>query len=429
MLFHQRYLFLVSLFCLLLTPTFALAVFGDSSGTSENPILKSIVVEGNTQTELNAILREMDLQIGQPFDREMMNIAWEQLEDVGYFAFVDMEFDDSEDDGVTLHIYVEEDLTRNYGPLARYSRRHKYLVGAWLEENNLRGKGEILRIDLAAFYIQQGEVAWTHPWWFGVRGLQLKLGIKGENSNFVFRPTKQTWGRGDIEVRWSFLGELYVATGLNYGTINYRDDYSWYDPNTGSNVLHSSGTVGQLASRAALGFDSRDNPWYPAHGVFAEAKAQNWSGDGFDSYSEIIGDVRLFVPLPLGKHVLALRGWGRQTNGPVQLDNTLFFGGPETIRGYQFAGLEGDEGYLLSAEYRLPLFMMPISPKGEMVGVGLHVFGDAGDAWYDSTDPVRALQSWGGGAHVNIDRMQLRFEAAKTRDGEWVFEFMDHFNF
>ncbi len=429
MFFLLRRPFLIFFLCLLLLPSLAMAVFGDGAGTDANPILKDIVIEGNTHTETNAILREMDLQIGQPFNREMMNQVWEQLEDVGYFAFVDMEFDDNGGDGVVLQIYVEEDLTRNYGPLVRYSRRHKYLLGAWLEENNLRGKGEVLRIDLAAFYIQQGEIAWTHPWWFGVRGLELKLGMKGENSNFVFRPTKQRFGRGDIEVRWNFLGDLYVSTGLNHGMTNYLDDYYWKDPNTGHSVLHSSGTVNQLASRAVLGFDSRNNPWYPAHGAFAEAKAQHWSGDGFDSYSEFIGDLRLFIPVPLVKHVLALHAWGRQTDGPVQLDNTLFFGGPETVRGYRFGGLEGDEGYLLSAEYRIPLFMMPISPKGEMVGVGLHIFGDAGDAWYDSVEAGRALQSWGGGVHVNIDRMQLRFEGAKTREGEWVFEFMDHFNF
>ena len=420
---------MISVIGLLLTPAISLAVFGDESNSETNPTLKDIIIEGNVHTELDVILREMDLEIGQPFNREMMNQVWEQLEDVGYFAFVDMEFDDSDGDGVILEIYVEEDQTQNYGPLARYSRRHKYMLGAWLEENNLRGKGETLRIDAAAFYIQQGEIAWTHPWWFGVRGLQLKLSMKAENSNFVFRPTKQRFGRGDIEVRWNLIGNSYIAAGLNHGMTNYLDDYSWYDPNTGNNVQHTSGTVNQLATRAVIGFDNRDNPWYPAHGVMAEATAQSWSGDGFDSYSEFIGDLRVFVPIPIGKHVLAMHAWGRQTDGAVQLDNTLFFGGPETIRGYRFGGWEGDEGYLLSAEYRIPLFMMPISPKGEMVGMGLHVFGDAGDTWHDSTEPGRALQSWGGGVHINIDRMQLRFEGAKTREGEWVFEFMDHFNF
>ena len=54
-------------------------------------------------------------------------------------------------------------------------------------------------------------------------------------------------------------------------------------------------------------------------------------------------------------------------DGPAHLDNMLYFGGPETIRGYPYASREGDNGYLLSAEYRMPLFLMPISPQGEIV--------------------------------------------------------------
>jgi len=107
----------------------------------------------------------------------------------------------------------------------------------------------------------------------------------------------------------------------------------------------------------------------------------------------------------------------------------LFFGGPETIRGQPYAQLEGEEGYLLTAEYRLPISMMAISPRGEMVGIGVHLFYDVGDAWFVGADPGRSLQSYGAGIHLNIDKQQFRFEAAKARDGGWEFEFMDCFNF
>jgi outer membrane protein assembly factor BamA len=427
---HCRYrLPLTALLLLALAPGASLAVFGDTPDSGPDPLLKDIAIVGNTRTDRTVILREMGLEIGQPINRKMMDQAWIILEDVGYFAFVDMEFDDSDDDGVVLQVEVVEDMTTAYGPLVRYDRRHKYLLGAWLEETNLRGKGETLRVDLAGLYIQRGEVSWLRPWMFGVGGLDLKIGVMAEQSNFVFRPTDQRLGRGDLELRWNFLGDLYVSGGLNYGQTKFLDSYWWDDPVSGEGVYHQAGTETHLASRMAVGFDSRDNPWYPASGVMAEATIQRWNSDDYQSFTEGLGEVRLFIPSPLASHILALRAWGRRTSGRTNLENNLFFGGPETIRGYQFAGQEGDEGYLLSAEYRMPLFMMPISPKGEMVGFGLHVFADAGDAWHYGVDPQRALQSWGGGAHLNLDRMQLRFEAAKSRDGDWVFEFMDHFNF
>ncbi len=428
MLYVPRCFFLSVFFVLAMAPGSALAVFGDGPDTGDDLVLNKILIEGNTRTDRQLILNEMGLQVGQIFDRQMMNQVWIMLEDIGYFAFVDMEFDDSSGDGVVLNVYLEEDLTMAYGPLLRYNRRHKYLLGAWLEETNLRGQGETLRLDLAAFYIQRGEVAWTRPWLFGVRGLEMKLSLAGEKSNFVFRPTDQRLGRGLAEIRWNFQGNFYVSTGLNYGQTKYMDDYFW-DDSTGTSVFHENGTVSHLATQGTLGFDSRNNPWYPSSGILTEARIQHWTSDDFASYTETTGDLRVFAPMPLGKHVLALHAWGRKTDGPSHLENTLFFGGPETIRGYRFGGLEGDEGYLLSVEYRIPLFMMPISAKGEMIGFGLHAFADAGDAWFDGSDPGRALQSWGAGTHINIDRMQLRFEAAKTSEGGWVFEFMDHFNF
>ena len=99
------------------------------------------------------------------------------------------------------------------------------------------------------------------------------------------------------------------------------------------------------------------------------------------------------------------------------------------MRGHDPGRREGDEGYLLTAEYRLPLVMLRISPQGDLAGVGLHMFVDAGDTWFHGADPATALQSWGAGIHLNIDQVQIRFEAAKTDEGGWSFEFGDVMTF
>jgi hemolysin activation/secretion protein len=156
---------------------------------------------------------------------------------------------------------------------------------------------------------------------------------------------------------------------------------------------------------------------------------RGWTSNNYDSYLETSLDTRFFIPVPIAKHILALRGWGRQVDGPINLDNTLFFGGPETTRGYPFGGVQGEEGYLLTAEYRMPLFLMPISPRGEIIGAGIHLFTDTGDAWYYGAEAGKAMFSYGAGIHLNIDTLQLRFEVARTREGDTMFEFMDKFNF
>jgi len=99
------------------------------------------------------------------------------------------------------------------------------------------------------------------------------------------------------------------------------------------------------------------------------------------------------------------------------------------VRGAPYASREGEHGYLLSAELRWSLFLLPVAVTGELVGLGFHTFYDAGDAWFDGADPGRAMQSFGVGAHLNLLSWQLRFEAARERDHDWTFQFMDVFNF
>lgn len=416
-------------------PADARAVFGDTPAdtVATGTLLGEILIEGNERTDADLILREMGLEVGRPFAYEDMDAVWDHLEDLGYFAFVDMEFDDMDPDAVVLRVYVEEDTTLEYGPLIRYDRRHKYLLGGRLAERNLRGRGEVLEAAVSVYRIQRAEFSWTRPWFLGVRGLEARLAGAAEQANFVFRPTDhRKWDAG-LDLTWRFSPPFFMATGAGYGSFEQREDFGWPTPAfTGSGparTFHEAGTSKHATVRLAAGLDGRDNRFYPTRGVYLEGAVRRWLSDDFDSYNEATADARLFVPSPLKQHILALRAWGRRTSGPAQLDNVLFFGGPETVRGYRFGGLEGDEGYLLSVEYRVPLFIMPISPRGELIGAGLHLFADAGDAWYRADDPHTALQSWGAGAHLNLDTLNLRFEAAQNRDGDWRFEFMDVFNF
>ncbi len=398
------------------------------------PVLAAINLEGNDHTDSLLVERIMGLEIGQTLDLDQTDDAWDALEDCGYFRFVEIDYDDSEEGQVILNVVVEEDLTTFYGPRVRYSRRHKYMLGGWVEQRNLRGKGETARAQISVYYIQNGLLSWNRPWLFGVDGLEGTFSATGEQADFVFRPTRYRKWDLDWEMKWNFAGPVFVLGGANYGYFRQRDAFNWplperdTEPPAGK-VHYEAHSENHWVFRGALGLDTRSNPYYPQRGVFVQAMASGWSSNAFESYLETSGDVRLFVPMPIRQHVLALRAWGRTTDGPTNLDNALYFGGPETVRGYPFAQREGEEGYLLTAEYRIPLFLMPISPRGEIIGAGVHLFTDAGDAWYHGAEAGRSMFSYGAGVHLNIDTLQLRFEAARTREGAWMFEFMDKFNF
>jgi outer membrane protein assembly factor BamA len=177
-----------------------------------------------------------------------------------------------------------------------------------------------------------------------------------------------------------------------------------------------------------LGRDNRDNIYYPTRGAFHRLQLNRSEGQSFPSYTELRADLRQYLPTPW-KHVLALRAFGRRVSREVPFEDRLYWGGVETIRGYGYASLEGEEGYLLSLEYRLPFFLMPLSANGQVIGVGLHAFTDAGDAWYDGAQGNEALIGWGLGLHLSISTQQFRFEIARTKEGDNAFQFADHFNF
>jgi len=399
----------------------ARAVFGDDNNTAARTAgtVGAINISGLSHTNPELVLRVFGLHRGGPFTRQDLAQGWDNLEDCGYFRFVEIDYDDDDPANVTIDIALEEDMTTYFGPLMRYSRRHKYLLGAWLEERNLRGQGETLRVEASAVYLASGHVSWQRPYFAGVGGLTATLAAGGEAADFVFRPFRYRKWDADWDLRYQLGGDFFVGGGLRYGYFQQRDDTA----QTAANAEN------HWAFNATAGFDSRDNRYYPQQGVLAQATVRNWQSSGFASYTEQIADLRTFTSLPWQDHILALHAWGRQVSAPTNLDNVLFFGGPETVRGYPFASREGEHGYLFSAEYRIPLFLLQISPRGEMVGFGFHLFGDAGDTWYDGAAAQVAQMSYGAGAHLNLDTWQLRFEAARTKEGVWAFEFMDKFNF
>jgi outer membrane protein assembly factor BamA len=418
-----------SLLATLLLTNVALAGVGDPP-----PRIGEIVVEGNTRTSRAVVDRVMQVQPGDPLSLDDFDGVWDRLEDCGYFAFVDLDTEERDDGTITLHVMVEEEKTSRLSPYARYDRRHKYLLGAGLTETNLGGRGETVDVQVVLTRIGRARAQWTKPWLLGSDHLELRVATQWEQGGFVYRPFDYVQGYATASLRQYVAGPFYLEAGGGFERFEQKDDYTWDEG--GGAALHPAATRDNWLARGLLGVDTRDNPFYPAHGLYAAVGVEYREGPGSDSatgrgQTAVDMDVRAFLPLP-GPAILALHGYARMYDSVAgNPEHYLRWGGPETVRGANYAGREGDRAYLATAEVRWPLFMMPVAITGEQVGLGLHAFTDVGDAFFDDevgANP-RALFSWGGGAHLNLLTWQLRFEAARERDGDWTFEFMDVFNF
>jgi len=405
--------------------------------TAQDPVLTEIVVEGNTKTQRAVIDRVIDLEPGSPFPLEAFDQVWDRLEDCGYFAFVDLDTEEDDEGNVTLLVNVEEESTFRATPYIRYDRRHKYLLGAAAKDVNLGGRGEVLELQAIVYHTQRARLGWTKPWFLDARGLSLHVDAQWEQGAFVWRPFDYAAWHTLVGLRQDLSEAFYVEAGGGFESFKQKDDYDW--PVDGVVAGFGAETRNVTQIRALVGLDTRDGSFYPKNGFFGEVEWLYRTGDEVDGQNGFKADLRGFYELP-GKPILAVRAYGHTMDTVGAQEYVLRWGGPETVRGADYAGREGDMAYLLTAELRYPVMLMPVSQAGEVVGLGLHAFMDVGDAWYNESNPFviddqlignanRALQSFGAGVHVNLLSWQLRFEAAKERDGDWVFEFMDVFNF
>jgi outer membrane protein assembly factor BamA len=421
----RRLLCLCSL--ILVAASAAVAQLAVREGESAS-VLGEIVIEGNTKTERWLVEEVIGFAPGDPFDLMAFDRAWDRLEDCGYFAFVDLDTEEA-DGEVTLYVTVEEEKTTRYTPYVRYDRRHKYLLGAALRDVNLRGQGEVLELQAIAYRIQRGHVTWTKPWLARREGLSLTVDALWEQGPFVWRPFDYARWQATADLRQQLTGALYAEIGGGYESFDQQDAYSWHIPR--DEVGHPEGRRDTWVMRAGLGVDTRDNPFYPERGIHARYRIAYRTGGDVDGQTDHLLDAAAFVPLP-GAPILALHAHGRHIDDAQFPEYVLRWGGPQTVRGAPYARREGEVAYLATAEVRWPLVMMPVAVTGEQVGLGVHAFTDVGDAIFDrGPDDTfgRALVSYGAGVHVNLLTWQLRFEAAKERDGDWTFEFMDVFNF
>lgn len=109
---------------------------------------------------------------------------------------------------------------------------------------------------------------------------------------------------------------------------------------------------------AAVVLDTRDIVVNPSRGAYLEAGTL-FNGKIFGSqhqFSELTIDARKYIQLHPNRHILALQGYGRFTQGAVPFLQLSNLGGAELMRGY-YEGRYRDKQFIGGqAEYRMPIW-------------------------------------------------------------------------
>ncbi|MDH3523050.1 MAG: BamA/TamA family outer membrane protein [Acidobacteriota bacterium] len=182
-----------------------------------------------------------------------------------------------------------------------------------------------------------------------------------------------------------------------------------------------------IVEAALVGDTATYAPWGPISGRrwrLSASHAQDLNAGG-TLFSNLGVDFRQYLKLTARSN-FAMRLWGSFNEGDGA--NPVFFGGLDTLRGYDFRSIVGDQGFFGNFELRFPLFDQLSSPILRFGGVRALFFVDVGGAWFDEFgftfwdgDENRladAVASYGYGLSVNFLGIDLNFDFAKR----WDFE-------
>lgn len=323
-----------------------------------------IKVFGNCTTQTNVILHETLLVPGELFNTDKLKLTEERLQNIGYFSNVNVYAVRTEKDGCLpgnyrdVHVEVEEKQTGRFGTFFGYSTVESLFGGFNITEKNfnsaglaclfsdrgpgLRGGGEFLNGT-----IQVGQksrsygLSWTKPYFMDTKW---SVGFDLENSSNRYISDDYNIKAVGYTLRANYALNAFMRFGWHYRIRHTNVDLDGHAAKgMGNCELYKASCIQGLisASGFSFGYDSTDRVEMPTKG-FRSMLELEYAGLGGDHTFLALAYLNsYYIPLP-PKGVFKIRGdvrflqplW-RTGFSHIPLDERLYLGGDNTVRGYK----------------------------------------------------------------------------------------------
>lgn len=308
----------------------------------ENDKIKidKIIVEGNTDTKTEVILREIRLARNSAVTKENLLDIKRRLENLGYFESVEQPKILKYKTQTVLLIKVKEGGTNTFDGIVGYvppqqNEDKGYFTGLVnLSLRNLFGTGRRLeaRWQKEHKQTQELELRFLEPWFIG-----LPLNV---NLAFLQRIQDSTYVRRNIGVK----GDALITPKLSVSVLTNIDRIIPNDNQSGSSFTIFNSRL--LNAGLELRFDSRDYVYNPTSGT--QLKAGYTVGQkkiyNFESFTDIprdftvqryTGDFEFYYSFfKRQTSLIALHG-GEVRSPKFENADYFRFGGIKTVRGYR----------------------------------------------------------------------------------------------
>ncbi len=344
--------------------------------------IRRAIVEGNSRTRDNVILRELRLADGDVYEGAKMRRSTARLHRLGYFESVDTELvPTGSPEEVDLKIKVKETNTGAIMAGIGYSTYYDVGVSGSVTERNLFGRGYWLQLQgFLSWRRTSGIFSFTNPRLYDT---DLLIGNDLYYTHDYWDDfTKDTLGD---TIRLAYpIGE-YTTIGGGYRL----ERYELYDIEDSSSptIIDYEGINWTSAINARIVRDTTNDRANPTEGTITRLWAEYGGGGlgGTDNFVKAMVDWQGFYGIA-DNHVFHVRGrlggvFENQSGSVVPVFERFYIGGIDTIRGYDYTALSprdekyndrigGDRMGVLNVEY--------IWTFQEDLGLAIVPFFDAG---------------------------------------------------
>lgn len=352
-----------------------------------------IKVFGNISTHTNVILHETLLIPGEIFNIDKVKITELRLENIGYFKCVNVYAVRSEgacglgDNYRDVHIEVEETNTGHFGAFFGFSTVESIFGGVNVTERNfnykglrhfwrdgyraLRGGGEYAHITTTIGAKSRSYLlSWTKPYFMDTPWV---VGFDIERSNNRYISKDYEVNATGFSIHAAYPINEFVRMGYSYRLKHARIHFS---DDTSRSLRHLARHNGMISAVGHwVAYDSTNSPMMPTCGKRSKFEVEFAGIGGNYSFLSVSYLNAFFYQIPgdeLG--VWKFRGdlrfiqtVGKTTPNHLPLEERLFLGGDNMVRGYrayrlgpQFPDSHDPMGgislQLLSLEYARPIF-------------------------------------------------------------------------
>ena len=405
--------------------------------------IRNVVIRGNNETKDKVIRREVLVSPGEILNEVRADRSEARLKNLGYFSEVRHYTEKTDDPGKRDLVYeVKEQRTGNFMVGLGVSTVDSIFGYGEISQSNFdilnwpnfKGAGQKARMGVEYGPRRQtAEASWTEPWLFN---RPLALTVEMYRRMRWFDQYDEIRSGANVGLSYPVmvgrLGFRYTLEQVDMDEVNKGE---WFnDPN----ILHAPGTgrefwtdqekeySGNVNSigRIYWSTDTRDQAFVPTRGyqsmIFGDL-SEGFLGD--NEFYRIGASHRQWFTMPWWKHVLSLRGRVETVDaytGELPVYESLYLGGPRTVRGVEYRGMGpkifannsddyssigGKSLIMATAEYTIPVFK----------AVRLAVFTDAGSLGTDAFGGGMngACVAVGVGLRIDIPGFPIRFDLAK----------------